>query len=391
MQTYPCRTLWKTCGKLFRTCGKLYSYYITSRQNRHPYPIPAKNRNLCYNKIMRTHLLQSEIWEKYEKLEEKTTFRLTDSDFNCLITKGHTPFGDYLYLPYGPALKSEKSSENPTSTPQNPENINITTTKNSLKKALKSLVTLAKAEKAYFIRIEPAYALSAADIASVAKNSGILIKKSKDLDPRYTWVLDLENTPEEELLKNMESRKVRYWRNAAKKGISIETTKNPEKISILTDFLKNLGEKDKFIPQTETHLKNQLKSGFATLYIAKLEENNKKIPIAAALVYDYDGVRYYAHAATDFEHRKLQAGSILLIQMILDAKRSGAKTFDFWGITKSEDKNHPWYHFTQYKKSFGGREVTYSGTYDLILNPVKYRLYLLARRANRAFRKIKNR
>lgn len=264
--------------------------------------------------------------------------------------------------------------------------------KNSLQKALRALRTLAEAQSAYFIRIEPTVALDAADIASAAKNCALKTKKTKDLDPHYTWVLDL-TAPEEEILKNMESRKVRYWKNAEKKGIKIRTTKNPKEITILTNFLKNLGKKDKFIPQTEQHLKNQLKSGdFATLYIADYEdpETGKTFPIAAALVYDYEDTRYYAHAATDFEHRNFQAGSILLIQMILDAKNQGKTIFDFWGITKSEDKNHPWYHFTQYKKSFGGREIEYAGTYDLILNPVKYRLYELARKANRLTRKIRH-
>ena len=57
-------------------------------------------------------------------------------------------------------------------------------------------------------------------------------------------------------------------------------------------------------------------------------------------------------------------------------------------ITTSEDKNHPWYGFTQYKKSFGGFEVDYSGTWDFPLNKRKYSLYKKIRKANRLLRKI---
>ena len=385
---------------------------------------------------MENHLLQSDIWEKYLKTEGKTTHILTDTDFYCLVEETTTPLGKYLYLPYGPALKTQKNSkssqkttqkskksansaQNPqfpaqnTTTPQFLADRSTTTAQNSLQKAIKALYQLAKSQNAYFIRIEPSFPFKPADIASAAKKQHLTAKKSKNLDPEYTWVLDLQTTTEDDLLKNMESRKVRYWRNAQKKGITIRTSQNPADITILTNFLEKLGEKDNFTPQTKNHLKNQLKSGnFATLYIADYQEpepqpqnNNpephktpshhqndqkskKSTPIAAALVYDFNGVRYYAHAATDFEHRKFQAGSILLIQMILDAKKAGAKIFDFWGITKSTDPNHPWYHFTQYKKSFGGREVPYSGTYDLILNPQKYRAYQLLRKANRLKRKI---
>ena len=100
------------------------------------------------------------------------------------------------------------------------------------------------------------------------------------------------------------------------------------------------------------------------------------------------GVRYYAHAATDEEHRKLMAGTIILIQMIVDAKESGMETYDFWGITTSEDPKHPWYGFTQYKKSFGGEQVDYAGTWDLPVKKARYSLYKIVRKINRAKRKI---
>ena len=307
------------------------------------------------------HLLQSVKWQKYEELEGRQTLRLKSKDYALTAVLHETPLLNYLFIPYGPSAAN----------------------KNALLKALRAVQKLAEQKNITFIRIEPTLALSALEMQKIAKKLGLKLKKSRDLDPAHTWLLDL--TPEKDvLLKNMESRKVRYWKNHEKKGMKIRKTKNPEEITILTDLLKNLGEVDNFTPQDENHLKNQLKSGFATLYIVELENS----PIAAALVYDFDKTRYYAHAATDFEHRKLAAGSILLIEMILDAKSEGKKFYDFWGITTSEDKNHPWYGFTQYKKSFGGYQVDYTGTYDLILDPGKYRLYSLLRRLNRSLRKI---
>ena len=187
---------------------------------------------------MKEHLLQSKEWEKYEALEKKTTFREKGENFDALVILNETPLGNYLYLPYGPTLNEK-----------NPEK--------SLNEALKALKTLAKNKNAYVIRIEPTIALEASKIAEIAKKLGMSSKKSHDLDPHYTWVLDLQTQTEEEILKNMESRKVRYWRNAEKKGITLRTTKNPEEITILTDFLKTLGEKDSFTPQNEQHLKNQ--------------------------------------------------------------------------------------------------------------------------------------
>ena len=91
----------------------------------------------------------------------------------------------------------------------------------------------------------------------------------------------------------------------------------------------------------------------------------------------------------DYEHRKYNAGIILLIKMILDAKANGRKFFDFWGVTTSEDPKHPWYGFSKFKMSFGGKLLTFTGTYDLPINKNKYRLYSLLRPINKLKRKIK--
>lgn len=337
---------------------------------------------------MKEHFLQSPLWEQYEQLEGYQTFRLKDQDFSALAVLQTTPVGNYLFCPYGPTLKSP----------------------DSLPTALAALKKLAHNQNAFFLRIEPTFPLPDSLINSLH------LQKSHDLDPAHTWVLDLSPSTDE-LLKGMESRKVRYWRNHQKKGISIRQSHDPAEITILTKLLTQLGDKDNFIPQPEEHLKNQLKSGFATLYIAELSQpdqpkqpasakestakdksssednaapstNQAKIPIAAALIYDYNSTRYYAHAAANSHYQKLAAGTIVLIQMILDAKDQDAKVYDFWGMTPSADKKHPWYGFTQYKKSFGGRQVDYTGTYDLPIKPFRYRLYLAIRRLNRLKRKL---
>lgn len=338
---------------------------------------------------MKEHFLQSPLWEQYEKLEGHTTFRLQDQNFSALAVLETTPLGKYLFCPYGPTVA----------------------TPDDLPAALTALRDLARREHAFFIRIEPTFPLTQAQIRSLK------LHKSHDLEPAHTWVLDL-NPSNEDLLKAMENNKARAWRNYQKKHISLRESHDPEEISILTKLLATVSDRNKFIPQSETHLKNQLKSGFATLYIAELtpdqasnstnsanstsstensEQTSKQtsapaavspIPIAATLVYDGADTRFYAHAAADNQYRKLSAGSTLLIQTIIDAKAKGLKNYDFWGITTSNDHKHPWYGFTTFKKSFGGHQVDYAGTYDLPLQPLRYHIYLLVRQLNRLKRKL---
>lgn len=307
---------------------------------------------------MNQHFLQSPAWEQLQQTEGHQTFSLSGENYSALAILQSTPIGKYLFCPYGPTLATA----------------DITT----LKLALNALTQIARKQQAFFIRIEPPYnSPSESDLKALG------LKKSHDIDPAHTWVLDLTQ-PEEKIFADMEKEKGRLWRNCHKKGISMRQTQDPAEIDILMAMLSKVGSQNHFIPQDKEHLLNQMKAGFATLYIAELDG----APIAASLVYDHDGVRYYAHAAADYEHRKLAAGSILLVQMIIDAKANGTKVFDFWGITTSEDKNHPWYGFSQYKRSFGGAQVDYAGTWDLPLQPVKYHLYQVIRRFNRLSRKV---
>lgn len=337
--------------------------------------------------MLKPHFLQSHQWQKYSELEGYTTFTLSGDNFQALALKYTTPVGSYLYCPYGPTLD-----------PARPEA--------SLRHALTALTSLAQSQGAFFIRIEPTYQFSTHQLQSLH------LVKSHDLNPAHTWVIDL-TADETTITSAINKNKFRDWRIHEKKNISYRTSQNPDDVTILTDLLKSVSAHNHFTPQSEAHLKNQLESGFATLYLAELTPSDSstdstaanapttnttstpgvapasshRIPIAAALVYDYAGTRFYAHAAADDAHRKLGAGASLLVQIILDAKHQGSHTFDFWGITTSTDPHHPWYGFTQFKKSFGGHQVDYSGTWDLPLHKFKYHLYGLLRRLNRALRR----
>ena len=190
--------------------------------------------------------------------------------------------------------------------------------------------------------------------------------------------------PEEEILADIEKRKVRYWRNYAKKGISIEISKNPADFDALYDFYTAISKTNNFATHDKKYLKAQFEQNFTKLYVARYENQ----PIAAYLIYDDENTRYFTHGGADYEHRNLAAGTILVIQMILDAKKSGQKSFDMWGVCGTDDKNDPWYGFTSFKNAFGGQQVEFAGTYDLPIDTKKYRIYKNLRKINRIKRKI---
>ena len=309
-------------------------------------------------------LQQAKDWEKLQKDLGEETFFESKKDYEYLAIIKKTKFGTYLYLPYGPILK----------------------TKTAYKKAHESLCKLAKKFSAIFIRIEPQSPENAREWLKMPN-----ILRSTDLNPAHTWVLDL-SADKTEILKNFSQGTRTRYNQVAKKGLTVEVTKDTEKIKELVR-LQHQVAKDKGINAfSEDYLKAELAQPFASLYLVHYTDPNDNIDkiIAASLFFDYDGTRYYMQSASDYAYKKLPATVALLTSALFDAKENGLKFFDFWGIApENAPKNHPWLGFTKFKQSFGGFPVTYCGTYDIVLNRPKYHLYNLARKANRMIRKLK--
>ena len=338
-------------------------------------------------------ITQSKEWKKLQDDLGETSFLVSEADFHYLAILRSTPVGKYLHLPYGPVAKDESS----------------------FKAALQSLNALASSTRAFFIRIEP-------------QNTAIALPpgahKSKDQSPAETWLLDLPgkkplNHKDDEMFTDLESippelkaklpsRLLRYYRTAGKKGITIERSHNPADIHYLLDLQKALGREKGISTFSESYLQTELKQPFATLYLFRLNEEGKESPvpekpsttakstadasaadsdspvIAAGLVFDHGATRYNLQGAQSDAGRRLHATGILTIQLILDAYSLGLKTFDFWGIAPDgAPADHPWAGFTAFKKTFMGHERKYHGTYDLILSPIKYKIYTLLRHLNR--------
>lgn len=309
---------------------------------------------------MNIPITQSKAWQKLQEDLKETSFFKQTSDFQYLAILKSTPVGNYLYLPYGP----------------------VAGTKTAFTKALKSLQTLGKTHSAIFVRIEP-------QSPKIAKYLPKTAKKSTDLNPKETWVLDLAGN-DEDLKAKLPSRLLRYHKSAEKKGITIKTSHDPADIHYLLDLQKALASKKGINTFSEDYLKTELSQPFSTLYLAKYQNpgTNREEIVAAGLVFDDKTTRYNLQGAQNDIGRKLHATGILTIQLILDAKAKNLQTFDFWGIApEGAPATHPWAGFTNFKKTFAGTEVDYAGTYDIILNPAKYRLYQVTRKLNRFIRR----
>jgi len=92
--------------------------------------------------------------------------------------------------------------------------------------------------------------------------------------------------------------------------------------------------------------------------------------IAAYIMVLFGGRATALHGSYDTDYRKLKPANLLTWERIKYAKEQGCIEFDFWGIDEKK-----WPGFTEFKKSFGGREVIYPQAVDIVFNPWKYNLY----------------
>ena len=299
---------------------------------------------------MNIPITQSEAWHNLQADLKEKSHLIAEQNYRYLAIVKHTPTGNYLYCPYGPCYDD----------------------KPGFNQALKSLTDLAKTEKAFFIRIEP----QDPNFKNYKPKSA---KKSHDLNPKETWLLDLKGN-DDDLKARLPSRLLRYYRGAEKKGITITNSKDPADIHYLLDLQRALAKEKGISTFSENYLSTELEQPFATLYLVKQAGN----VIAAGLVFDDDTTRYNLQGAQSDEGRKLHATGILTIQLILDAKAKNLKIFDFWGIApEGTPADHPWAGFTNFKKTFAGYEKDYAGTYDIVLSPAKYKAYNIMRKIRR--------
>jgi lipid II:glycine glycyltransferase (peptidoglycan interpeptide bridge formation enzyme) len=297
-----------------------------------------------------THFLQSHAWKHFQEMLGRQVIRTGSSEWSYQAIEESGTGNVRLYAPYGPTFTSVDAFD----------------------AAITSLKNEAISRGASFLRIEPISGITEAEL----KTRGFKAVTYQQLQPAHTLVIDL-SLSKDDILAGMSQNSRNITRNYRKKGVVIHSSYDLADITILTSLLKGVSRRNHIRTQSDTYLKTQAEALFPTksavLYYATLEDT----PIAAALVYDDNTTRYYAHAAADDTYRKLSAGTALVGQMILDAKESGLKQFDLYGIAPDDSPTHPWYGFTKFKRSFGGTPLTYLGAWDLPLKPVRYYIYRL--------------
>lgn len=107
------------------------------------------------------------------------------------------------------------------------------------------------------------------------------------------------------------------------------------------------------------------------VYAASFEGEN----LATALVVYFGNRATYLHGGSGEERGDVMAPYALHWKIIQDAKALGYTEYDFGGV---DDQR--WSGITRFKKGFGGEIEAYPNAHDLVLDPLWYRSYQLAKK-----------
>lgn len=202
------------------------------------------------------------------------------------------------------------------------------------------------------------------------------VEKTIDVQPSKTLILDL-NKSEEEILAAMH-QKTRYnIKLSEKKGVKAYEGSHKE-FEKFWSLLDQTCGRDKFRPHGRFYYQEMLnlEKDFIKLFFAEYEANC----LATGIFSFFGDTVTYLHGGSADDSRNVMAPYLLQWNSIKAAKSLGFKYYDFHGI--NEEK---WPGVTRFKKGFGGTEINYPGTYDLIFDQSWYNIYKMMRKIRRTF------
>ncbi len=232
---------------------------------------------------------------------------------------------------------------------------------------LKGIADLAVSDKVIFFRFEPLAKFSNSDFQ-------FPISKTIDIQPSKTLVLDLTDS-EEELMSAMHPKTRYNIRLTERKGVTVREADSNE-FDGFWRLMQETKNRDGFRLHGEAYYRKMLEIPFVKLFVAEYESSI----IAGNILSFFGNSATYVHGASSSRNRNIMAPYALQWKTITEAKKHNLSHYDFNGIDEGK-----WPGVTRFKKGYGGVEINFPGTFDLIFNGFRYSAYKMIRKIRRSF------
>ena len=302
------------------------------------------------------HVLQSAAWAKIREAQGwRAEFHQLGAPLPAaLVLWRSLPAGRSIaYVPRGPIV-GERSQLEP---------------------AFVKLASLARERHAIFLKVDPE--IDAELAAAPLRAAGF--RRAPDIQPVIA-TLELDLAPEEDALFAALEKDTRWSvRQAEKRGVSVREASGEGDLRALYDLYAETGQRAGFITRTWDYYRRMwgtlIAAGHAKVRLAEKDGG----PVAGALTWRCGERDVYQSAATNDAGRTAHAAYALLWQCIIEARKGGARRFDFGGVPLDVTrKDDPMYGPYLFKKGFGGTPKRFVGAHDAVPNELAYRAYALA-------------
>lgn len=310
-------------------------------------------------KTLRRYFLQTEEWAEFQRnLGHHVITEHGDNwRYSAVLEKGYGKVGGMftrLYCPYGPFYKDETAK----------------------KAVFESLDNLAKLKKVDYIRVEPISANG-----ELYDGYGGYSKCAKTSQPDLTLIIDLTK-PFDEILQAMTKTNRYLWHKVDRAKLSFKIYYDVAKLDDFLSMMHQTSQRTKAKFHSDEYFQKLFKvlgskqiAGVAYVY-----HDNKALS-GVLFIDDFKAkTRYYMYAASFHEARKFSANSPLVTYLLQQAKDESLERFDFFGLSPADQPNHRWAGFSQFKRSFGGQELQFSGTWEKPVRKLRYKTMNLIRK-----------
>lgn len=210
------------------------------------------------------------------------------------------------------------------------------------------------------------------------------VPSAHPLFTKYTFHIDLTKS-EEELMKNMHPKTRYNIRVAQKHGVTVQEENTPEAFERYLELTEETTKRQGFyahIPQYHRlmwkNLNHELTTQNSQLTTHLLTARYQEKILVTWILFLFKDVLYYPYGASASEHKDVMASNLMMWEAIRWGQAHGARLFDLWGTPGPDPKpTDPYFGFHRFKMGYGPKLVEFVGSYDLILKPLHYQLFIL--------------
>lgn len=327
---------------------------------------------------MITKVLTSKDKEKYNKLVNHPVQTWEWGDFQ--ITQGHTVYrlglfdeNDKIISAYSVSFhKIPKTNFSIGTILRGPE-IND--------QMIIKITEIAKKENAIFVKFEPTSIYKKYD----AFNNKTLVnnrpqfrhlkKSPKVAFYPFNYLVDLTKN-EEEILESMHPKTRYNIRVANRYGVEVKEQTDDQGFEIYLKLLFDTTKRQGFYLHSQKYHRDLWKKLKNTGMIHIMLASYQNQILSAFMIFNIKDQLFYPYGASLDINRQVMAPTLLMWEVIRLGQKLKCKSFDMWGCLGPHAKEgENGYGFHRFKQGYGGQLVEYVGTYDLVINPILYKLY----------------